>query len=166
MFYRRRPAPRRAASPLALSTIALLASGCLGEVAAGPPFEGAPDDHPPARRTPVPPPVGTEVPGVEVVLQRLSLREVEQVLADLFGAAPEEAGRLLPSDQYTEGSAFDNEWVHQDPTEALVVGAEQLARNVASQVFANSWGWVRMDDIAPALPLLERELRLIYGLTK
>ena len=86
-----------------------------------------------------PPPTGTEVSGLPNVVRRLTPREYVNVVTDVLGLAGAQAHELLPVPARTpDDGLFDNEWEFQDPSEALVVGAERLARDVAEAVVADA----------------------------
>ena len=141
--------------PPAVVTITLMAlsiTGCQGSVSTpsndpasvGPGFGPRIDDG-----APVPAPEGTSVAGLANVVRRLSQREYANTLTDLLDEDNREVARLLPDDSRTDGNAFDNEWELQDPSEALILGVEQLARDTASRLMADP---TRRDDVLGCTP--------------
>ena len=142
-----------AAFAIATMALAFPLTGCQGSVstpsndpAAVGPSAGGPRI---GEGTPVPAPEGTSVAGLGNVLRRLSQREYANTIGDLLGEGADEVRRLLPDDGRTIGNAFDNEWELQDPSEALVVGVEQLARDTTARVMTDP---TRRDAILGCTP--------------
>ena len=140
MFVDKSPQAAVSATVFAISLLVSSGTGCQGSVTSpssagrgeGPGLGPRIDDG-----IPVPPPEGTSVAGLRNILRRLTQREYANTIGDLLSEGDDEVRRLLPDDGRSEGNAFDNEWALQNPSEALVVGVEQLARDTAAQVMSD-----------------------------
>lgn len=110
---------RATASTTSLAALALAA--CVGDIGGGPP----PGDVPTAEEA-------AEV-GVSGA-RRLTALEYKNTVLDLTGVDVTQAELILPTDERTP---FDNDYTKQISSQALVVGAELLAGEVASEVVAD-----------------------------
>ena len=67
-------------------------------------------------------------------LRRLTVAEYDNALADLVGDTSSPAAEFLPEDAL---SPFDNDYLLQAPSEALVLGVEKLAIEAAERLLAD-----------------------------
>lgn len=79
-------------------------------------------------------------------LRRLSVAEYNNALRDLIGDDAHPGTELLPSDALTP---FDNDYLQQAPSEALVVGAEKSAIEAADRLLADP---ARLEALAGCAP--------------
>src|SRR5262245_57761098 len=68
-------------------------------------------------------------------LRRLTIEEYDNTIRDLIGDTQSKSDLLLPIDQRTP---FDNDFTKQFPSDALVRGADLLARDLAGALIADS----------------------------
>ncbi|MEZ4222384.1 MAG: DUF1592 domain-containing protein [Polyangiaceae bacterium] len=79
-------------------------------------------------------------------LRRLTAAEYDKTVKDLFGASAQGSELYLPTDPRLP---FDNDYATQEPSKALIQGAELLAEDIVASVLADS---ARLQTIVDCTP--------------